>query len=266
MTKIKHAAHLNEAEKARNLMRWASKAYLATELRPNLKNADTPGGHAGDITEAVEGNYPYASLSLVCIDHDATPYMLLSDLADHSQNLTANAKAGMLFDGTAGYRDPLAGGRVTLVGTMTKVKDDKMLQRFLARHPASKLYAGLQDFSLYRYNIDAAHLIGGFAKALWVPATELKLDCSEYQNLKEAESPIVEHMNADHMDAINAIAEKLLKLDTGKWRMTGIDPEGWDLHNGHAHARCNFDRLITDADSARKALVSQAKAARTTSQ
>ena len=266
MTKIKHAPHLTESEKARNLMRWASKAYLATELRSELKNADAPGGHVGGISAATDGNYPYASLSLVCLDHDATPYMLLSDLADHSQNLVANAKAGMLFDGTAGYRDPLAGGRVTLVGSMTKVEDDRMLQRFLGRHPASKLYAGFKDFSLYKYTIDAAHLIGGFAKAIWVPSHELKLDCKNYQDLSKSEPSIVNHMNADHTDAINLIAETLLKLDKSqKWRMTGIDPEGWDLHNGHVHARCPFEQLVTDANSARNALVAQAKAARKTS-
>ncbi|MFD2204711.1 HugZ family protein [Kiloniella antarctica] len=267
MKKIKHAPHLTEAQKARNLMRWASKAYLATELRPDLKDAGAPGGHAGSISAATDGNYPYASLSLICLDHDATPYMLLSDLADHSQNLAANAKAGMLFDGTAGYRDPLAGGRVTLVGTMTKVEDDRMLQRFLNRHPASKLYAGFKDFSLYKYTIDAAHLIGGFAKATWVPSTALKLDCETCQDLLESESSIVEHMNSDHMDAINIIAETLLKLEKKqKWRMTGIDPEGWDLHNGHVHARCPFDQLITDANSARNALIAQAKSAREASQ
>ncbi|WP_419903254.1 hypothetical protein [Kiloniella sp.] len=68
MTKIKHAPHLSEAGNARNLMRWATKAYLATELKPNLKEANAPGGHV----EGIEENYPYASLSLVCLDHDAT--------------------------------------------------------------------------------------------------------------------------------------------------------------------------------------------------
>ncbi|OUS17862.1 hypothetical protein A9Q97_01350 [Rhodospirillales bacterium 47_12_T64] len=242
-------------------MRWASKAYLATELRADLKTADAPGGHVG----AIDGCYPYASLSLVALDHDTTPYMMLSDLADHSQNLAKNLKAGMLFDGTAGYRDPLAGGRVTLVGTMAKVEDERILKRFLARHPASKLYAGFQDFNLYRYNIEVAHLIGGFAKAIWVPASELKLDCGECHALQEAEQSIVEHMNSDHLDAINTIAENSLKLPKGKWRMSGIDPEGWDLHNGHVHARCNFEHLVTDANSARVALVSQAKAARNSS-
>ncbi|WP_082130307.1 HugZ family pyridoxamine 5'-phosphate oxidase [Kiloniella spongiae] len=260
MNKIKPNPNSSEAEKARNLMRWATKAYIATELSPNTKPADAPGGKA----MTVSSSHPYASLSLVALDHDATPYMMLSDLADHSQNMAQNPKTGMLFDGTAGYRDPLAGGRVTLIGTMHKVNNDRMLQRFLTRHPASKLYAEFKDFSLYRYNIQEAHLIGGFAKAIWVPAEDLKLDCNESQELIEAATSIIDHMNSDHADAINLIAEKTFRLDPGKWRMCGIDPEGWDLHNGHVHARCSFDQLVTTPAEARNALVSQTKEARTT--
>ncbi|MCZ4281361.1 DUF2470 domain-containing protein [Kiloniella laminariae] len=256
--KLRHIPEMNEAEKARHLMRWASKAYLATELQPGLKAADSPGGRV----ERVAGNFPYASLSLVALDHDATPYMLLSDLADHSQNLIANPRAGMLFDGTAGYRDPLAGGRVTLVGTLRKVNDPRMLQRFLSRHPGSALYAGFNDFSLYHYEIEAAHLIGGFAKAVWVTPDILKLDCGEAGELSKAETSIVEHMNTDHTDALLAIATQTLGLHTAKWKMTGIDPEGWDLHDGRSHARCQFPAPVRNANEARQALVIQAKAAR----
>ncbi|WP_085906512.1 HugZ family protein [Kiloniella majae] len=259
MNKIKSSPHSSEEEKARNLMRWATKAYIATELSPDTKPTDAPGGKA----TTVSNSHPYASLSLVTLDHDATPYMMLSDLADHSQNMAHNPKTGLLFDGTAGYRDPLAGGRVTLIGTMRKVNDDRMLQRFLTRHPASKLYAGFKDFSLYRYDIQEAHLIGGFAKAIWVPAENLKLDCTASQELIEAETSIIDHMNSDHSDAINVIAEQTLRLDPGKWRMCGIDPEGWDLHNGHVHARCPFNQIVTTATEARNALVSQTKEART---
>ncbi|WP_020590621.1 HugZ family protein [Kiloniella laminariae] len=257
-SKLRHTPEMTEAEKARHLMRWASKAYLATELQPELKTPDSPGGRV----EKVSGNFPYASLSLVALDHDATPYMLLSDLADHSQNVAANPRAGMLFDGTAGYRDPLAGGRVTLVGTLTKTDDPRMLQRFLSRHPRSALYAGFKDFSLYRYEIEAAHLIGGFAKAIWVTPEVLKLDCRDAAELSKAETSIVEHMNTDHSDAILAIATRTLGLPATKWKMTGIDPEGWDLHDGRTHARCQFVAPIHNADEARQALVIQAKAAR----
>ncbi|WP_299373838.1 DUF2470 domain-containing protein [uncultured Kiloniella sp.] len=258
MKKIKPNPNSSEIEKARNLMRWASKAYIATELCSNTKPTDAPGGKA----TTVKDSHPYASLSLVALDHNATPYMMLSDLADHSQNMAQNPKTGMLFDGTAGYRDPLAGGRVTLIGTMQKVDDDRMLQRFLTRHPASKLYAGFKDFSLYRYDIQEAHLIGGFAKAIWVSAKDFRLDCTKSQELIEAETSIIDHMNSDHSDAISVIAEKTLQLEPSKWRMCGIDPEGWDLHNGHIHARCSFDQLVTNASEARNALVSQTKQAR----
>ena len=53
------------------------------------------------------GARPYVSLVLGAEDHDASPVLLLSDLADHSRNLKADARAALLFDGTAGRDDPL---------------------------------------------------------------------------------------------------------------------------------------------------------------
>lgn len=251
-----------EITKARALMRRAVKVTMASEYRSGLKAPDAPGG-AGPV---VEGSYPYASLTKVAFDHDGTPLLLLSDLADHSANLKANPRAGLLFDGTMGYRDPLAGGRVALIGRVEPCDDspdeNRLRQRYLSRHVASELYAAFADFRLYRYHIEGAHLIGGFAKAMWVSAEDLLLDCADSAELAEAEPQILAHMNADHADAIAAIAKNTLKLPTAKWRMAGIDPEGWDLYDGRNHARCPFDAKVTNAAEARKALVAQAKAAR----
>ncbi len=54
---------------------------------------------------------PYVSLVLSACDHDGSPVLLLSDLADHSKNLASEPKASLLFDGTAGRADPLTGPR-----------------------------------------------------------------------------------------------------------------------------------------------------------
>ena len=51
----------------------------------------------------------YVSLAMVALDHDATPLLLLSDLADHTKNLKADPRVSLLFDGTEGAPVPLAG-------------------------------------------------------------------------------------------------------------------------------------------------------------
>ncbi|MGH7184968.1 MAG: pyridoxamine 5'-phosphate oxidase family protein, partial [Pseudomonadota bacterium] len=90
-------------ETVRRLMRAAGQATLATALARDASGR------------------PYASLVLVALDDDGSPILLLSDLADHSRNLQADARAALLFDGTAGLADPLTGPRATVLGRVGAV-------------------------------------------------------------------------------------------------------------------------------------------------
>src|SRR5262245_59866920 len=95
-------------------------------------------------------DWPYSSLVLSACAHDATPLLLLSRLAQHTQNLLADPRASLLFDGTAGLDDPLTGPRVTVMGRIERSDDPLLRARFVARHPSAALYAGFADFALYR--------------------------------------------------------------------------------------------------------------------
>src|SRR5215472_11480836 len=94
----------------RHLLRTRERAALATSLR---------GG-------------PYASLVLVTADLDASPLMLLSDLAQHSRNIGLDPRISLLLDATEGHVDPLTGPRVTLVGQAEAIDDRRCLARFTA--------------------------------------------------------------------------------------------------------------------------------------
>ena len=111
---------------------------------------------------------PYASLVLSACDHDGSPVLLLSDLADHSKNLAAEPKASLLFDVTAGRADPLTGSRASLLGELRPVADRaqaaRLLARYTARHPGAADYAGFADFRLYRMTVESAHLVAGFGR------------------------------------------------------------------------------------------------------
>jgi hypothetical protein len=84
---------------ARGLLRSLDRAALATLMRP-----DTP-----------DAGSPYTSLVLVAVDHDASPLLLISTLADHTKNLAANPAVSLLFDGTVGLDEPLP--RPTMSGS-----------------------------------------------------------------------------------------------------------------------------------------------------
>ncbi len=233
-------------ERVRALVRAADRASLATRL-------------AGT-------GEPYASLTLLALDHAARPLLLLSDLAEHSRNLKADARASLLIDGTAGHDDPLTGARASLQGAIEPVDEnerDPLLARFVARHPSAALYAGFGDFALYRMEPARAHLVAGFGKIDWVDAADgLTFDTTGARALAEAEADIVQHMNDDHSDAVGLYANRLLARAGAGWRITGIDPEGADLRRGGETARLPFDRPVRDAEGARAELVKLVKRAR----
>jgi putative heme iron utilization protein len=231
----------------RDLVRGLDRAALATAL---------------PVEGTVDGGtWPYASLVLVAVDHDLSPILLLSDLAEHTKAIAAGDRVSLLFDGTHGLDQPLTGPRATLVGRAARTDDSRLARRFLARHPDAEMYAGFKDFHFYRVAVERAHLVAGFGKIRWLSAAEL--NAVPANGLADAEEGIVSHMNEDHGDAVQLYAGKLLGLDGNDWRMTGIDAEGIDLRRSGQVARLAFDAPLGAASEARKvlvALVGKAKA------
>ena len=119
---------------------------------------------------------PYLSLALVAFDAGGAPLLLLSDLAQHTQNLQADARVSLLFDGTAGLDDPLTGPRLTVLGAATRCNDPAVLDRYVAAHPSAAMYAGFKDFNLYRVAIDRGHFVAGFGRIEWIDGAALRGD------------------------------------------------------------------------------------------
>lgn len=230
------------SRRVRDLVRGLDRAALATAL------------------PADRGSWPYASLVLVSVDHDLSPILLLSDLAEHAKAIAADDRVSLLFDGTHGLDQPLTGPRVTLLGHAVRSEDARLARRFVARHPDAEMYAGFKDFHFYRVAVERAHLVAGFGKIRWFSATELNVVPAG--GLAEAEEGIVNHMNDDHSDAVQLYAGKLLGLSGSEWRMTGIDAEGIDLRRGGQVARLAFDAPLAAASEARKMLVALVAKAR----
>jgi len=219
----------------------------------------TPRAALGTVMRDADGA-PYVSLTLVATDHDGAPLLLLSELADHTKNLHRDERASLLFDATGELDDPLAGERVTVQGRLARSEEPRHRARYLARHPSASMYADFEDFAFYRMRIERAHLVAGFGRIHWLGAADLLTDPEPA--LVEAETGILAHMNDEHRDALQLYARELLGLAGGDWRMTGIDPEGFDLRLGARAARLSFEQRVHDAASARAALVALVKQAR----
>lgn len=209
-----------------------------------------------------DAGHPYASLVLVATEPDGAPILLISKLAQHTRNLEADARGSLLFDGTHDADDPLSGARVSVRGRLRRAGEPGQLRRFLARHPSAQGYAAFPDFSTYRMEMETAHYIGGFGRIVDVPSRDLVLDLKGAESLLEAEADIIAHMNADHADANRLYATRLSGETEGDWRMSGIDPAGFDLVCGARAVRVLFDQRVTGPQEARLALVALVKRAR----
>src|SRR4051794_827060 len=110
------------AERARTLVAGGNRGMLAT-ITPD------PPGH------------PFGSVATYALDDAGRPLFFVSRMAEHTQNALTDPRASLLVaepvpDGS----DPLAGGRVTLLGSLTEVGGDDrsaVRDRYLAANPAS---------------------------------------------------------------------------------------------------------------------------------
>jgi hypothetical protein len=134
--------------------------------------------------------------------------------------------------------------------------------RWLARHPYAALYADFADFGLWRVRIGGALQVGGFARAERIRAVELAPDPAAVAAIAAAEADIIAHVNADHPDAVEAIANGLLGAGPGPWRLVAVDVDGCDLSEGNRTVRLAFLAPLSDADGVRAALIRAAREGR----
>jgi len=228
-----------------------AKAELASAARGLLRRAFKAS--LGTIDSA--NGYPYASLITLATDASGAPTFLISGLALHTRNLAHDQRASVLIDETGALADPLQGARVTLYGQAEKTAEERVRRRFLARHPEAAFYADFPDFAFWRLAVEGAHYIGGFGRIVDLTPSDLLVPTEGAARLLEAEPDIVEHMNADHADAVELYATALAGAAKGPWRMVGIDPEGCDIALEGAARRILFAEPVTTPAEARKELV-----------
>ena len=212
----------------------------------------------GALATAQRSGAPYASLVTVATLPDSAPVLLLSRLARHTANIADDPRVSLLLaEQRSG--DPLEGARISIAGTIAPTEMPAARRRFLARHPSARAYAGFKDFSYWRIEMTGAHLVAGFGRIVDLPASDLAIEAGP---LLEGEEGAVEHMNADHGDAVELYATVLLGEAPGPWRLIGIDPVGCDLMLGARVRRLNFPQRIMSPVALRQTLADLARDAR----
>ena len=209
--------------------------------------------------------YPYGSFVTVAFEK-GNPIFLISGLAEHTKNVERDPRASLLL-AESGSPDPLANGRVTLLGPCARVGDDGGGARaaFLATHPNSRYYADFRDFGFWALEVQSVRYIGGYGRMSWISEDEWQ--GAEPDPLGGSAAGIIAHMNADHADALVSYCKAFSKAtDASAASMTGIDRYGFEFSattgEGPRPIRLAFPTPVSTPEEARTALIALLNEAR----
>jgi putative heme iron utilization protein len=211
---------------------------------------------SGTLASSMQGQ-PFASLVTPATAADLAVLLLLSDLSEHTRHLRADPRCSVLVCGTATGANPQTAPRVAVTGLAETVADAGLKARYLAVHPYAALYAGFGDFALWRIRPLNGLFVGGFARAARLRTADLTPDAAAVAAISAAEADIIAHCNADHPDAMAAIARA-----PGAWRMVGVDVDGCDLAQDERVVRVAWSAPVADTGDVRRELIRLARAAR----
>ncbi len=229
------------AERARTLLQQVSTGVLSTASRR----------HSG---------HPFGSLMPYAIDDSGRPLFLISTLAMHTQNLAADPRSSLFVAESSAAEDPLAVGRVTVMGNAARVPASDLpavRSRYLERHANAAHWADFGDFAFWWLQVTDVYFVGGFGAMDWLAAREY--GSARPDPLGPAAADILEHMNDDHADALLTYARVLAREPADEARMTAVDRLGFRLRlrsGSRFHAcRIAFPREVTSPDACREVLI-----------
>lgn len=178
--------------------------------------------------------YPFASAVAFATDEYHRPVLLISRLAEHTQNLAADARASLMVARSLGAGEI---ARASLIGAVRPLEADAALvRRYLRFHPAAARFLQFGDFRFHRFEPQRIRVIGGFAQAGWLDGRQL---------LAAPHLPL-----ADELALLDAAAAKL----PAGVSVLGLDAYGADLMVNGARRRQTFPAGPLDAAAAWQAL------------
>jgi putative heme iron utilization protein len=203
--------------------------------------------------------HPFASLMPYALDAEGRPLLFISAMAVHTQNLQADPRASLLVTQPDVSGEPLAGGRLTLMGEARRVEEDEASARetYLSRQPLARSWADFEDFALWRLQVRDVYFVAVFGAMGWVDAGEYRQ--ARPDPLADAAAGIVEHMNRDHADALRAYARVFAGVEAEEATMAAVDRLGFKLRVRQGSRRWSvriaFPREVITAAESRAVLI-----------
>jgi putative heme iron utilization protein len=211
--------------------------------------------------------FPFGSLMPYALDGAGRPLFLISTMAMHTQNLQQDPRASLLVTQPEAEGDPLGAARVTVVGNAATLATPEVAEArglYLERHPNSKYWVDFDDFSFFRMDVVDVYYVGGFGVMGWVAAPDY-ID-AHADPLADAAAGILQHMNADHQDALILMAKVFAGITAQEAAMTAVDRLGFHVRmkteEGMKGARIAFLGEVGSPGDTRKMLVDMVQQAR----
>jgi putative heme iron utilization protein len=211
--------------------------------------------------------FPFGSLMPYALDGAGRPVFLISTMAMHTQNLQQDGRAGLLVTQPEASGDPLGAARVTLVGNVSPIAETEVGEArrlYLERHENSKCWVDFDDFSFFAMDVVDVYYVGGFGVMGWITAQEYSQ--AQPDPLADAAAGILQHMNADHQDALILLARVLAGTEAQEAVMTSVDRLGFHVRmkteEGMKGARVAFLSEVSTPVETRKMLVEMVQQAR----
>jgi heme oxygenase (biliverdin-IX-beta and delta-forming) len=226
-------------------------------------------GHIGSLStiSRKQPGFPFGSLMPYGLDSQGRPIFLISTMAMHTQNLQADPRASLFVTEPDASGDPLGSSRVTLIGSAVRVPELDLANArevYLTGYPDSKYWVDFEDFFFYRMDLIDVYYVGGFGVMGWVAASDYSQ--AQADPLAEHKSDIMQHMNADHKDALILLAKRFAGIEAQEAEMTSLDRLGFHVRlktqDGMKGTRIAFLREVTDPTQTREVFVEMVKQAR----
>src|SRR6202048_3158350 len=204
--------------------------------------------------------FPFGSVMPYGLDGLGRPVFLISTMAMHTQNVQADSRSSLLVTQPDATGDPLGASRVTLLGNVLPVPEPEVAEArklYLARYANSKYWVDFEDFSFYRMDVVDVYYVGGFGVMGLVSAVEYNRSAAD--PLADTMAEIIQHMNADHKDALVLLARKFTRIESQEATISAVDRLGFHVRlktqDGMRGARIAFLREVSNPTETRKVLV-----------
>ncbi|QLG89494.1 pyridoxamine 5'-phosphate oxidase family protein [Chitinibacter bivalviorum] len=170
--------------------------------------------------------YPHVSWLPMVADEAGRPMLVMSRLAEHTQNILQDSKVSVLL-----HDDEMAlnKARLTILGDLQLVEPDPLLAARMARYnPELVSYLQMSDFSVWRLWPQRARYIAGFGKMGWLEGerweSEFALSLAQEAQLLSQYAP---------MTALELV---------------GVDVAGCDIRRGDVLQRHEFAAVCRQMD------------------